>query len=92
MLARYVPIVRTRAPFVAALGSMRYSTFLAYDVAGGTLWVASLTFAGYVFGNIGWVKVNLTAVILGIIVLSLVPAIVAWLLERHRVRRADRQG
>jgi len=88
VLARYVPIVRTLAPFVAALGSMRYATFLAYNVAGGTLWVVSLTIAGYIFGNIEWVNNNLTAVIMGIIVLSLVPGIVAWLLERQRGRRA----
>jgi membrane-associated protein len=87
VLARYVPIVRTLAPFVAALGSMRYRTFLAYNVAGGALWVISLTVAGYVFGNIPWVNDNLTAVILGIIVLSLVPGIVAWLQERYRSSR-----
>jgi membrane-associated protein len=88
VLARYVPIVRTLAPFVAALGSMRYATFLAYNVAGGTLWVVSLTIVGYIFGNIEWVKNNLTAVIMGIIVLSLVPGILAWLVQRHRGRRA----
>jgi len=88
VLARYVPIVRTLAPFVAALGSMRYATFLAYNVAGGTLWVVSLTIAGYIFGNIEWVNNNLTAVIMGIIVLSLVPGILAWLMQRHLGRRA----
>lgn len=86
VLARYVPIVRTLAPFVAALGSMRYRTFLSYNVAGGTLWVVSLTVAGFAFGNISWVNDNLTAVIMGIIVLSLVPGIVAWLQERRRAR------
>lgn len=92
VLARYVPIVRTLAPFVAALGSMRYPTFLLYNLAGGTLWVVSLTVAGYVFGNIKWVNDNLTAVILGIIVLSLVPGIMAWLLERARSKAAGRQA
>ena len=92
VLARYVPIVRTLAPFVAALGSMRYATFLAYNVAGGALWVISLTVVGYIFGNIGWVKDNLTAVIMGIIVLSLVPGIGAWMLQWHRGRRANRQA
>ena len=91
VLARYVPIVRTLAPFVAALGSMRYATFLAYNVAGGTLWVVSLTVAGYIFGNIKWVNENLTAVIMGIIVLSLVPGILAWLLQRRRARGAGGQ-
>lgn len=93
VLARYVPIVRTLAPFVAALGSMRYRTFLSYNVTGGTLWVVSLTVAGFAFGNITWVNDNLTAVIMGIIVLSLVPGIVAWLQERHRAKAgADRQA
>lgn len=92
VLARYVPIVRTLAPFVAALGSMRYATFLAYNVAGGALWVISLTVVGYIFGNIGWVKDNLTAVIMAIIVLSLVPGIGAWMLQRHRGRHADRRA
>lgn len=93
VLARYVPIVRTLAPFVAALGSMRYRTFLSYNVAGGTLWVVSLTVAGFAFGNITWVNDNLTAVIMGIIVLSLVPGIVAWLQERHRAKAgADGQA
>jgi membrane-associated protein len=92
VLARYVPIVRTLAPFVAALGSMRYSTFLSYNFTGGTLWVVSLTVAGYAFGNIKWVNDNLTAVILGIIVLSLVPGIVAWLQERYRSSGTDRQA
>lgn len=92
VLARYVPIVRTLAPFVAALGSMRYRTFLTYNVAGGTLWVVSLTVAGFAFGNIKWVNDNLTAVIMGIIVLSLVPGIVAWLQERRRANaEASRQ-
>ena len=92
VLARYVPIVRTLAPFVAALGSMRYATFLAYNIAGGALWVISLTVVGYIFGNIGWVKDNLTAVIMAIIVLSLVPGIGAWMLQRHRGRHADRRA
>jgi len=88
VLARYVPIVRTLAPFVAALGSMRYRTFISYNIAGGVLWVVSLTVAGYAFGNIKWVNDNLTAVILGIIVLSLVPGLVAWMQEHYRSRNA----
>lgn len=81
VLARYVPIVRTLAPFVAALGSMPYPAFLAYNVLGGVLWVVSLVGAGYAFGNVAWVNDNLTAVLLGIIVLSLLPGLVAWARE-----------
>lgn len=92
VLARYVPIVRTFAPFVAALGSMRYATFLAYNVAGGVLWVTSLVGAGYIFGNITWVNENLTAVVLGIIALSLVPGMVAWLQERRRAQAGTGRG
>lgn len=77
ILARFVPIVRTYAPFVAGLGAMRYLRFLAFSVAGGTLWVGSLIGAGYFFGNLSWVKNNLTVVILGIVALSLVPTVIA---------------
>jgi len=81
VLARYVPIVRTLAPFVAALGSMPYPAFVVYNVIGGVLWVVSLVGAGYAFGNVPWVSDNLTAVLLGIIFLSLLPGLVAWARE-----------
>lgn len=79
ILARYVPIVRTLAPFVAAVGRMHYPTFLAYNVVGAVAWVCSLVAAGYAFGNVEWVSKNLTAVLLGSIALSLLPGILAWL-------------
>ncbi len=82
VIARFVPIIRTYAPFVAGIGAMHYPRFLAYNVGGALLWVVSLTAAGYFFGNIPWVKQNLTLVIMGIIVLSCVPLVVEWL--RHR--------
>lgn len=78
ILARWVPIVRTLAPFVAAVGGMHYPTFLAYNVIGAVAWVGSLLGAGYAFGNIDWVSRNLTAVLLGIIALSLLPGVLAW--------------
>jgi membrane-associated protein len=92
VLARYVPVVRTFAPFVAALGSMHYGTFLAYNLAGGTLWVVSLLGAGYAFGNVPWVSQNLTAVLLGIIALSLLPGLVAWLQEQRSKKAGARDG
>ena len=81
-LARFMPIVRTFAPFVAGIGRMRYATFLFYSFSGSIAWVGSLTYAGYYFGNIPVVKENLTLVIIVIVLLSISPAIVEYL--RHR--------
>jgi membrane-associated protein len=85
VIARFVPIIRTYAPFVAGIGAMDYTRFLAYNVGGAVLWVVSLGYAGYFFGNIPWVKQNLSLVILGIIVLSMVPLVVEYL--RHRKKQ-----
>ncbi len=78
VMARFVPIVRTFAPFVAGVGRMFYPRFLAFSVGGAILWVVSLCLAGYYFGNIPIVKKNLTAVIMGIIVLSVLPVALSW--------------
>ena len=82
IIARFVPIVRTYAPFVAGAASMTYSRFAVYNVSGAVLWVASLGYAGYFFGNLPFIKNNLTLVILGIIFLSILPGIIEIL--RHR--------
>lgn len=84
VIARFVPIIRTFAPFVAGVGKMPYPRFLAYNVFGGILWVVSLTLAGYYFGNLPFVKNNLTLVILGIIVVSIMPGVVEYLRQRRR--------
>ena len=78
VMARFVPIVRTFAPFVAGIGRMFYPRFLAFSVGGAILWVVSLCLAGYYFGNIPIVKKNLTAVIMGIIILSVLPVALSW--------------
>jgi membrane-associated protein len=78
VLARFVPVVRTLAPFVAALGKMAYPSFLAYNVAGGLAWVGILLGAGYAFGNLPWVSQHLTAVVLGIVFMSALPGVIGW--------------
>jgi len=87
ILARFVPIVRTFAPFVAGIGEMTYRRFLAYNVIGAFLWVLSLTLAGYYFGNLPFVKRNLTLVVLVIVFLSVLPGIVEYLRQRLQGRR-----
>jgi membrane-associated protein len=84
IMARYVPLVRTFAPFVAGIGRMPYVRFIAFSVAGAFLWVVSLTFAGYFLGNMPVVRQNLSVVILGIIALSLVPVALEVLKARAR--------
>jgi membrane-associated protein len=84
VIARFVPIIRTYAPFVAGIGAMSYSRFIAYNVGGAALWVISLAYTGYFFGNLPIVKNNLTLVIIGIIILSIMPGVFEYL--RHRFR------
>ena len=84
IMARFVPLVRTFAPFVAGVGAMSYLRFLAFSVAGAVLWVVSLVTAGYFFGNVPLVKNNLTVVIFAIIALSLTPLAIQYV----RARRA----
>ncbi len=82
ILSRFIPILRTFAPFVAGIGAMTYLRFQAFNVSGALLWVMSLTVAGYLFGNLPIVKNNLSLVILAIIVISVLPAVIGYL--RHR--------
>lgn len=85
IIARFMPIIRTFAPFVAGIGRMSYGRFLVYNVAGGIVWIVIFIAAGYLFGNIPIVKRNFTLVIFGIIFISILPGLIEYL-------RARRQG
>jgi membrane-associated protein len=88
IIARFLPLVRTFAPFVAGVARMTYGRFFALDLLGGFVWIFSLCLAGYWFGNIPLVKNNLGAVIIGIILLSLLPIFIGWLRHRAEAARA----
>lgn len=90
VIARFMPFVRTFAPFVAGVGRMRYARFLAFCVAGALLWVVSLTLLGYFFGNLPVVKKNFTAAIMLVIAASLMPIGIEWLRHRRSTLAARR--
>jgi len=87
IIARFVPIVRTYAPFVAGVGLMEYRRFLFFNVIGALVWVSLIAYAGYLFGQVPVVQKNLTLVVFAIILLSISPAIIEVL--RHKLKRAQ---
>lgn len=87
MIARFVPIVRTFAPFVAGIGRMFYPKFVAYSIAGAFAWIGSLTYAGYFFGNLPIIRNNLSVVIVAIVLLSIMPGVIEYLRARARGTR-----
>jgi len=87
VIARFVPIVRTLAPFVAGIGKMEYKTFFKYNVIGGIVWVVGLTLAGYFLGNIPIIKDNFSKVVLIIIVLSIIPIIYSFFKEKFFTKK-----
>jgi membrane-associated protein len=89
IIARFVPIIRSFAPFVAGIGRMSYGRFIAFNVIGGAGWVVLLTSAGYFFGNIPVVKKNFSLAILAIIIISTIPAVTEALRHRRKPRRGQ---
>lgn len=87
ILARFIPIIRTFAPFVAGIGAMTYARFITYNVVGGIAWVAIFTFGGNFFGNIPFVQDNFAFVIMAIIIISVLPGVFEFLRERSRAAK-----
>jgi len=87
ILARFVPIVRTFVPFIAGVGAMTYSRFIAYNIIGGFIWIYFFIYAGFIFGNQPFVQKNFKLVILAIIILSVLPMVVEFIREWRRSRR-----
>jgi membrane-associated protein len=89
ILARFIPIIRTFAPFVAGVGSMTYGKFISFNVIGALIWVPLFTFGGFFFGNLPFVKRNFEIVILAIIIISVVPAVIEIIKERRQTRNVS---
>jgi membrane-associated protein len=90
IIGRFVPIVRTFAPFLAGVGDMPYRRFLSYNVIGGVVWISLLVYAGHLFGNIPWVKANFHWVVIGIVVVSVMPMAIEFVKVRYRARKTAR--
>ena len=87
IMARFMPFVRTFAPFVAGVGAMDYKKYIGYCIGGGILWVTSLTLMGFYFGKLKFVSQNFEIVILGIIFISILPGIASFLIEKYKSKR-----
>lgn len=91
ILARFVPIVRTFAPFVAGVGKMPYNIFLTFSILGSFIWITSLTFAGYFFGGMQFIKDHFEAAIIGVIFISLIPMIIEYLKAKQEEKSVTKK-
>ena len=89
VISRFLPLFRTFAPFVAGIGAMTWARFTFFNLIGAFAWVVSLTLADYFFGNLPWVQKNLSAVILGIIAISLIPVVIGWWQHRKEAKASS---
>ena len=92
VFARFIPILRTFAPFVAGIGAMKYSRFVVYNVFGAALWVLLFLYGGYFFGETEFVKKNFHVVIFAIIILSVLPAVIEFMREYYRAKKSSTVG
>lgn len=92
IIGRFIPIIRTFAPFLAGVAGMSYRRFLSYNIIGGCLWIGLLVYAGFIFGNVPLVKNNLSLIVIGIVVVSLIPAVTTFFRERRASRSATRKA
>jgi membrane-associated protein len=83
ILARFIPVIRTFAPFVAGMGTMEYSRFIGYNIAGAAMWVTVGVAAGFLFGNNPFIKDHFSLVLVAIVIISCVPAVIAWLNDKR---------
>lgn len=91
VLARFVPIVRTFAPFVAGIGKMQYAKFLFYNITGGFLWVTAISFSGFYFGTLPFVKENYEYVVVMIVIISIMPMAIEYLKHKRRPEKAEEE-
>ncbi len=87
IIGRFIPVIRTFAPFLAGVAGMRYGKFISYNVIGGVCWIGILIYAGYLFGNIPWVKEHLSLIVLAIVMVTLGPTMMAFVKERRAAKR-----
>jgi len=92
IIARFIPVIRTFAPFLAGVGKMNYWKFLVYNIVGGLAWVALFTFGGYFFGNLSWVQQNFSLVIVLVIVVSFIPVFFEYFRHKHNTRKQARNA
>jgi membrane-associated protein len=89
VISRFLPLFRTFAPFVAGIGAMTWARFTFFNLIGAFAWVVSLTLTGYFFGNLPWVQKNLSAVIIGIIAISMIPVVIGWWQHRKEAKASS---
>jgi membrane-associated protein len=90
IITRFIPIIRSFAPFVAGMGTMKYKTFMIYNIIGAFLWVTSLTFAGYFFGGTKIVKDNFEIAVFAIVIISLLPAVFEYIKHKMQKKKASK--